>query len=80
MKSKKKEVYTVEVCYPSEFYPDMDDKLDSIAKMASGGSGMGLGYRDNTYYFKSKNKALEVYSKMKKIKVLKYVDMIIRYS
>ena len=50
-------MWRIEVSYAGRYYPCMDEIIEKIAKRESDGSGMGLGERDLSFYFKTKKQA-----------------------
>lgn len=74
MAKKKKTEYCVEVSYVAKFYfdysidnPDGPEVvIEKYLKKKSGGSGMGFGKRDLSFYFPTKKEAEAVEEKINK--------------
>lgn len=52
--AKSKRWYLVEIAYPGERYPELDDHFEKIAGRVCDGSGIGMGSRDMSWSFKTK--------------------------
>ena len=66
------EYYIVAVEYPAGLYfTGYDEKVEKVAKRLCDGGGMGMGYRDLSYYYKTKRGALNLYERLAKLKKLK---------
>ena len=61
-------IYHVEASYPASQYPTKDAPITRMAKAFGGivkGSGMGFGYRDLGFLFKTRTAANKFISKLK---------------
>ncbi len=52
--AKSKRWYLVEIAYPADRYPDLDDHFEKMAGRHCCGSGYGMGTRDMDWGFKTK--------------------------
>ncbi len=73
MKSK----YSVDILYRSMFYPELDNKIESLMRRPRDASGMGFGQRDMTFVFKKKSSAKRAFEKLSKIKNLTKVSLVV---
>ena len=42
-------MFSVEVTYPGQYYPELDSKLENFMGQYAGASGMGFGQRDLSF-------------------------------